>query len=70
MSEKFERLRQLLRELFQLDHPELDFGLYRIMQAKRGRSRAFSTSTCFRRSRQRSPDSGMPIGRRSSDGST
>jgi adenine-specific DNA-methyltransferase len=35
MSEKFERLRRLLRELFQLDHAELDFGLYRIMQAKR-----------------------------------
>lgn len=29
-----ERLIKLLKELFQLDQPELDFGLYRIMHAK------------------------------------
>lgn len=34
MSEKFERLKGLLRELFQLDQPDLDFGIYRIMHAK------------------------------------
>ena len=34
MSQKFERLKILLRELFQLDQPDLDFGLYRIMHAK------------------------------------
>lgn len=34
MSQKFEKLKTLLRELFQLDHPDLDFGLYRIMHAK------------------------------------
>ena len=34
MSQKFERLKALLKELFQLDQPDLDFGLYRIMHAK------------------------------------
>src|SRR6185503_4799158 len=34
MSQKFERLKGLLKELFQLDQPDLDFGLYRIMHAK------------------------------------
>src|SRR3954470_18378829 len=34
MSEKYERLKTLLKELFQLDRPDLDFGLYRVMHAK------------------------------------
>ncbi|GIW83361.1 MAG: site-specific DNA-methyltransferase [Gemmatales bacterium] len=34
MSQKFEKLIALLKELFQLDQPDLDFGLYRIMHAK------------------------------------
>ncbi len=34
MSQKFEKLNTLLKELFQLDQPDLDFGLYRIMHAK------------------------------------
>ena len=34
MSQKFEKLKTLLTELFQLDQPDLDFGLYRIMHAK------------------------------------
>ena len=34
MSQKYEQLKTLLRELFQLDHPDLDFGLYRVMHAK------------------------------------
>ncbi len=34
MSQKYEKLKSLLKELFQLDHPDLDFGLYRIMHAK------------------------------------
>ena len=29
-----DRLKTLLKELFQLDKPELDFGLYKIMHAK------------------------------------
>ena len=36
MSQKFEKLKTLLKELFQLDQPDLDFGLYRIMHAKAG----------------------------------
>jgi len=34
MNTRFEKLKALLRELFQLDQPELDFGIYRIMQAR------------------------------------
>lgn len=36
MSQKFNKLVTLLKELFQLDQPDLDFGLYRIMHAKSG----------------------------------
>jgi adenine-specific DNA-methyltransferase len=34
MSQKFEKLKTLLMELFQLDKPDLDFGIYRVMHAK------------------------------------
>ncbi|TKB63231.1 MAG: site-specific DNA-methyltransferase [Nitrospira sp.] len=34
MNTQFEKLVRLLKELFQLDQPDLDFGLYRIMHAK------------------------------------
>jgi len=34
MSQKYEKLKTLLKELFQLDQPELDFGIYRIMHAR------------------------------------
>jgi hypothetical protein len=34
MSQKYAKLKSLLKELFQLDRPDLDFGLYRIMHAK------------------------------------
>jgi len=40
-NEKKQRLLNLLREMFQLDQPDLDFGLYRIMHAKRGQVEAF-----------------------------
>src|SRR5947207_13991568 len=33
-NQKYEKLKSLLKELFQLDEPDLDFGLYRIMHAK------------------------------------
>jgi len=33
-NQKYEKLKSLLKELFQLDQPDLDFGLYRIMHAK------------------------------------
>jgi len=35
MSQNLEKLKDLLAELFQLNHEELDFGIYRIMNAKR-----------------------------------
>lgn len=35
MSQKFVNLKTLLMELFQLNQPELDFGLYRVMAARR-----------------------------------
>jgi len=34
MSQKFEKLKTLLTELFQLDQPDLDFGFYRVMHAR------------------------------------
>src|SRR5688572_1950375 len=34
MSQQYEKLKTLLKELFQLDQPNLDFGLYRVMHAK------------------------------------
>ena len=34
MSKQFDKLVVLLKELFQLDQPDLDFGLYRVMHAK------------------------------------
>lgn len=34
MNTKYEKLKNLLKELFQLDQPDLDFGIYRIMHAK------------------------------------
>lgn len=34
MSQKYDKLKTLLKELFQLDQPDLDFGIYRIMHAR------------------------------------
>lgn len=34
MAQKYNQLKKLLQELFQIDQPDLDFGLYRIMHAK------------------------------------
>jgi len=39
---KFQELVAKLREIFQIDRPELDFGIYRILNAARARS----TTTC------------------------
>ena len=39
--EKFDRLKALFREMFQLDRGDLDFGLYRIMNMKAGEIEAF-----------------------------
>ncbi|WP_415713001.1 site-specific DNA-methyltransferase [Maridesulfovibrio sp.] len=35
MTENYQRLIKLLKELFQIDRPDLDFGIYRIMNQKR-----------------------------------
>ena len=34
MSRPFDKLIVLLKELFQLDQPDLDFGVYRVMHAR------------------------------------
>ena len=34
MSRKHEKLKTLLKELFQLDQPDLDFGIYRVLHAR------------------------------------
>ena len=34
MTQNYAKLKNLLRELFQLNQPDLDFGLYRVMHAK------------------------------------
>lgn len=36
MSQKYQKLKELLKTLFQLDQPDLDFGIYRILHAKSG----------------------------------
>ena len=35
MSENMNKLKAILREMFQLDQADLDFGIYRIMNQKR-----------------------------------
>lgn len=34
MNQKYEKLKTLLKELFQLDQPDLDFGFCRVMHAR------------------------------------
>jgi adenine-specific DNA-methyltransferase len=41
MSQNLEKLKSLLAELFQFDHAELDFGIYRIMNARRNEIERF-----------------------------
>jgi len=41
MSDAFARLQDLLRQLFQFESKELDFGIYRIMNHKRGEIEGF-----------------------------
>ncbi len=47
MSQKYEKLKNLLKELFQLDQPDLDFGLYRIMRARSAEITQFLDSDLF-----------------------
>lgn len=41
MSQNFEKLKDLLLELFQLNQPDLDFGIYRVMHAKSSEVKRF-----------------------------
>ena len=41
MSQKYQKLKTLLQELFQLDQPDLDFGLNRVMHAKSAEASQF-----------------------------
>ena len=41
MSTQLERFRNTLSQLFMLDHAELDFGIYRIMNQKTQRNKPF-----------------------------
>jgi len=43
-SANYEKFRELLRELFMFDRADLDFGIYRIMNAKRGEIERFLES--------------------------
>ena len=47
MNPRFEKLVALLKELFQLDQPDLDFGLYRIMRVKSGEVTKFLEKDLF-----------------------
>jgi adenine-specific DNA-methyltransferase len=51
MSANLDKLKRLLAELFQLDQADLDFGIYRIMNAKREEITHFLGKSCCRRSR-------------------
>lgn len=41
MQTQYEKLKAILREMFQMDQADLDFGIYRIMNAKRGEIESF-----------------------------
>ena len=43
MSQRYEKLKTLLKELFQLDQPDLDFGVYRVMHARSAEVTQFLT---------------------------
>ena len=60
MGKQFDKLAALLGTLFQLDQPDLDFGLYRIMHAKAARSHSSSRKTCYRRSMKPSATTPQP----------
>ncbi len=52
MSTKYDRLKSLLLELFQLDKPDLDFGIYRIMHARAAEISGFLDSDLLPQVRQ------------------
>lgn len=52
ISENYQRLRDTLRELFQLDQADLDFGIYRILNQRRKEVEAFLEEHLPRRVRE------------------
>ena len=52
MSEYRQKLQTLLRELFQFDSADLDFGIYAVMNTSATRSSASSSTTCLTPSRK------------------
>ena len=41
MLNQYDKLKSILREMFQMDQSDLDFGIYRIMNAKREEIESF-----------------------------
>lgn len=41
MLTQYEKLKSILREMFQMDQADLDFGIYRIMNARRAEIERF-----------------------------
>jgi len=52
MSEKLDRFVDLLRKIFELDKSDLDFGIYRIMNIRKGQIDAFLSQTLPRQVRE------------------
>ena len=48
-NNSLQRLQELLRDLFQYDYADLDFGIYRLLRLKRGEVEAFLTEQLPRR---------------------
>jgi adenine-specific DNA-methyltransferase len=48
-SNALQRLQELLRDLFQFDYADLDFGIYRLLRLKRGEVESFLTEQLPRR---------------------
>ena len=50
MTTKFDELVAKLKEIFQIDKPELDFGIYKIVNAKADMIQKFLTSIAWKQS--------------------
>jgi adenine-specific DNA-methyltransferase len=49
MNQHYDEFRKKLREIFMMDHAELDFGIYRIMNHKRKQINDFIETNCCHR---------------------
>ena len=65
---RFKRLRTLLRQMFQLDRGDLDFGLYRIMKMKSAEVSAFLDDELLPQIRSALRPAGEPGGAAASEG--